>query len=450
MSLYKNFDNVYMQILQLILSIFSIITIVCLFFRPKIGVLLYMVYTFLAPHLIIGNTILGSRTEAIILLGAFFITLYRETQKDVFLPLRPFLVFYGLQVLLIPFSFDSSYSFDVWMVETSKLAFFAFLLSAVYQETYAHKTNMYTICLFGIFIVIIAYGLFLTTIAGLNPYQMILQPVFGGQFNEAYAAGNGGLTSNVSIEGGRLFGRISSLFSSPQLYALDLGFVIFLFYSFITNKKVLYLFSVITIIAIFTCGVRTPIAALFVTLLFILLYYRKYEYFFYVLAVLLMLFYVLPFISTDLVEYVDSIINSSNDINTKGSSLEMRFNQFNACLDIVKDNQLLGKGIGWTGWYLSKYDLHPTALCFESLFFSVLCNMGFMGFIYWIILGIMYFHIIRRNIVNKSNRAILYSLFVYYLAFVGITGDYGYIPQFLLFYIIIYSNCIRDETVIIE
>lgn len=405
---------------------------------------------FLAPHLIVGNTILGARTEAVILLGAFVITIYHKTPKEVFNPLRPFLVFYGLQILLIPFSFDSAYSFDVWMVEISKLVFFAFLLSAIYQDGYLHKTNLYIKCLIGIFIVIIAYGLFLTTIAGLNPYQMILQPIFGGEFNEAYAAGNGGLTSNLSIEGGRIFGRISSLFSSPQLYALDLGFVFFLLYGSIKNKIALCISSVITIIAIFTCGVRTPIAALFVTLLFILLYYRKYKFFVYASALLALGFYVLPLISADLSEYVDSIINSNNDINAQGSSLDMRFKQFNACMDIVKDNQLFGNGLGWTGWYLSKYEYHPSALCFESLIFSVLCNMGFMGFIYWIILGLMFCRIIQRNVIEKTNRAVLYSLFVYYLAFVGITGDYGYLPQFLLFFVILYSNCIRDENRIIE
>lgn len=439
-----------MEILQIILSVLSALTIMSLFFRPKVGVLLYMVYMFLAPHLIIGNAILGSRTEALILLLAFFITYYNRTPKDVYIPLRPFLVFYGLQLLLIPLSFDVDYSLNTWMVEVSRMIFFAFLLSAIYHDNLQNVANSYTKCMIGIFVVIIAYGLFLTTIAGLNPYQMILQPIFGGEFNEAYAAGNGGLTTNVTIEGGRIFGRISSLFSSPQLYALDLGFVFFLLYSFFSNKIILYLSSVITIIAIFTCGVRTPIAALFVSLLFILIYYRRYKYFVYALVLLFMAFYIMPLISTDLMVYVDSIINSSNEINAKGSSLEMRFNQLSGCLDIVKDNQLFGKGIGWTGWYLSKYEYHPQALCFESLIFSVLCNMGFVGFIYWLLLGYMFCNTVRKNIIEKSNRAILYSLFVYYLAYVGITGDYGYIPQFLLFYIIIYSNCIRDEKVLID
>lgn len=439
-----------MQILQIFLSISSILAIILLFFKPKLGVMVYMIYMFLAPHLVIGNTILGTRTEAIILLVAFLLTFYSKTPQKVFIPLRPFWVFYGLQVLLIPFSFDIEYSLNVWMVEVSKLIFFAFLLSAMFQDDQQHKSNSYTKCLIGIFTVIIAYGLFLTTIAGLNPYQMILQPIFGGEFNEAYAAGNGGLTSNINIEGGRIFGRISSLFSSPQLYALNLGFVLFLFFCSFKNKIVLCFSFVITIIAIFTCGVRTPIAALFVTLLFILLYYRKYKYFVYASALLFMFFYVLPFFSTELVEYADSIINSSNEINTKGSSLEMRLNQFNGCLDIVKDSLFFGKGLGWTGWYLSRYEFHPQALCFESLLFSVLCNMGLIGIIYWIALGFTVCRTIRKNIIEKSNRAILYSLFVYYLAYVGITGDYGYIPQFLLFYIIIYSNCIRDEKVLID
>ena len=228
-----------MQILQIILSIFSILIILLIFVRPQKGILLYLIYFFLAPHLIIGSVVLGTRTEAFLLFVAFLVQLYKKTPRIVYRQLKPFFMFFALQFLLLPFSFDPEFSFNYWLISISQLIFVVFLAAAINlgginRGVYAIK-NVFFI----IFIIIIVYGLFLTTIPGLNPYQMILQPIFGGSFNEAYAAGHGGTTKVVTLADGRLFGRISSLFSDPQKYALTLGlFFIYLFY-YILNSATL-------------------------------------------------------------------------------------------------------------------------------------------------------------------------------------------------------------------
>lgn len=431
-----------MQTLQIILSIISIFTILFLFLRPKIGVMAYMVYMFFAPNLIVGNTILGTRTEAIILLFAFWITMYRKTPPDLYKSLHPFFVFYGLQLLFVPFSFDVGYSFDTWMIAIAKLFFFVFLLSAIYREQKAGNSMFYTKVLYGVFVIIIAYGLILTTIPGLNPYQMMLKPIFGMEFNEAYAAGNGGASLNTNLASGRIFGRISSFFGSPQMYALDLGFMALMCLGSLSNsnKVAPICMFFITMVAIFTSGVRTPIAAISITILFVLLYLRKYQYLFFVLAILVAVFNILPYIYPNLVDYINSIVGNGSDSEIKGSSLEMRLGQLEGCWQIVEDTLVFGRGLGWTGWYLNKFGGHPQALYFESIVFSVMCDMGIIGFIIWGLFGYLYYKIVNRNILKKSYRAVLYAIFVYYLAYTGITGDYGYMSQFVLFFVILYSQ----------
>lgn len=439
-----------MQILQIILSIFSIITIGCLFFRPKIGVAAYMAYMFFAPHLIIGNVILGTRTESLIVMLAFFLTYFRKTPKAVYLPLKPFLIFYGLQLLLVPFSFDMDYSFGIWMIEFSRIIFFVFLASAIYQSEKEGIGSLYTNVLFAITLLVIIYGLFLTAMPGINPYQMMLQPIFGGEFNEVYASGNGGLSNSVDIADGRIFGRISSLFSDPQEYALVLGFMLLLSWNVVSGKVMTGIMTVAIIVAIITCGVRTPIAAIIITIAFLMLYSRKYKYFLYAFISASVLLYIIPLISPELNDYVSSVINPSADTSIKGSSLEMRLSQLDGCVGIIENSPIFGKGIGWTGWYLAKFEGHPQALYFESILFSVLCNMGVVGIVLWSVLGNMYCHTVQRNIVEKKNKAVLYALLIYYLAYTGITGDYGYLPQFVLMFTVLYFHCKKNEETIKE
>lgn len=433
-----------MQILQIILTIFSVFIILLIFTRPQKGILLYLIYFFLAPHLIIGSVVLGTRTEAFLLLVAFLVQLYKKTPRIVYRQLKPFFMFFALQFLLLPFSFDPEFSFNYWFVDISQLIFVVFLASVINMGKV--NRSVYTIknVLFFIFMIIIVYGLFLTTIPGLNPYQMILQPIFGGSFNEAYAAGQAGTSKVMTLADGRLFGRISSLFSDPQKYALSLGlFFIFLFYYI---KKIYLLIGLLlmTGIAIVTSGVRTPIAALGITGLFMLLYYRKYKYFAYSLFAVGILFYIVPLISSDAAEYIGSIVNS-DDSNTKGSSIEMRIYQLDACIDIVKNNPLFGNGIGWTNWYNEKYGGHPRALYFESLLFSVMCNMGILGILIWFTFIVSYIKTIIYYVSDKFKRTLLFSLLIFYLAYTGITGDYGYLILMAIFYVIVMEYDISNE-----
>lgn len=321
------------------------------------------------------------------------------------------------------------------------------MASSIYLDKVIIGTKRIQKAFFVIFLIIIVYGLFLTQIPGINPYQMMIQPIFGGSFNEAYAAGQGGNSTLTTLADGRLFGRISSLFSDPQKYALALGLFFLFLFLYVKQKWLLIILLISTGVAIVTSGVRTPIAALGITGLFMLLYYRKYKYFCCAIAVFGILYYVVPLISTDAAEYIASIANS-NDSNTNGSSLDMRISQLEACVNIMNQNPFFGNGIGWTSWYLEKFDGHPQALYFESLLFSVMCNMGIVGIVIWCIFAISYIRTVSYYVSDKPKRTILYSLLIFYLAYTGITGDYGYLMLMAIFYVIImgYSYS-KDEKI---
>lgn len=433
--------------LQLLLSVLSILILLLIFIKPQKGVMLYLVYFFMAPHLLVGTIVLGTRTEAFLFLVAFLTTIYKRIPCVVYKQLMPFSLFFGLQFFLIPFSFSPEYSLDSLLINVSQLIFVIFLASSIYLDKVIIGTKRIHKAFFVIFLIIIVYGLFLTQIPGINPYQMMIQPIFGGSFNEAYAAGQGGNSTLTTLADGRLFGRISSLFSDPQKYALALGLFFLFLFLYVKQKWLLIILLISTGVAIVTSGVRTPIAALGITGLFMLLYYRKYKYFCCAIAVFGILYYVVPLISTDAADYIASIANS-NDSDTNGSSLDMRISQLEACINIMNQNPFFGNGIGWTSWYLEKFDGHPQALYFESLLFSVMCNMGIVGIVIWCIFAISYIRTVSYYVSEKPKRTILYSLLVFYLAYTGITGDYGYLMLMAIFYVIImgYSYS-KDEKI---
>lgn len=115
----------------------------------------------------------------------------------------------------------------------------------------------------------------------------------------------------------------------------------------------------------------------------------------------------------------------------------MRISQFEACLDILKNNPLFGNGLGWTSWYIEKFGGHPKALYFESLLFSVMCNMGILGIIIWFAFVRSYIKTVNYYVSDKFKRTLLFSLLIFYLAYTGITGDYGYLILMAIFYVII-------------
>jgi len=382
---------------------------------------------------------MGARTESLIILIAFLVAQYHTIPRYVYRPLLPFLLLYGLQLLFIPMSFDVRYSFEMWMIEASRLVFSAFIIGSINDSKGSEMATLYVWLLSAIFILIVGYGLYLTSMPGINPYQILLQPIFGGEFNEAYAAGNGGLSNVTDISDGRIFGRISSVFRDPQRYALELGLVGLFVFGVVKNIKYQIPLLAIIFYAIVSCGVRTPLVALPISLVFVLLYLRKYNYMFSTIVLMAFIFVILPYLSPELSEYIYSVFDSGNNSSVGGSSIEMRLEQFDSCVEIIRDSPLFGRGYSWTVWYMEKFGAHPGALCFESIIFSVMCNSGLMGFAIWGIVVVYYIKIISEDQEYEEQKVILYSILIYYFAFTVVTGEYGYLPQFMVVYTVLYG-----------
>lgn len=423
-----------MNILVIIFSVLSVFILLGLLFKPKYGALLYIIYMYLAPWIYIGGFQIYSRTLAFIFLALFFVLFLGKYHLKDLKPLMPYTIFLLFNFFLLLFAERFTESLQWYMFTICDFFFILFLYVNILNDR--KVASLYKWTLYGVFCAITAYGLFLTTIPGINPFKLMQMPLFGGDFNEAYAAGNSALLGDTTIAEGRMFGRISSVFDHPMTYGLNLGFfLIFSLYILKDKPKILYPTLLCIVIAVITCGVRTAIAALIITAIFALFYLHKVRYAWYGIVLFAVMVLILPLISESAESYIASIFNS-NDSETQGSSLSMRLTQLEGCFDIVKDNPFFGKGYGWHYWFNAKFGAHPKALYFESLFFTILVETGIVGFFTWSVFILKQSKFIKEFSQDRLYRCCLFSLMVYYLVYSLITGDMG-IKNMMIFYVIL-------------
>ena len=418
-----------MQIISLIQGLWVALIILMFFVKLRTGICLYVAYMILVPYMNINLGInLQWNLVNVLVLVAFFLSYEYGREERIplsFKPFVPFLFLFIAQLLEIPFQdgvpLDSAFNaFRLNLMTYLILPFVIWNYSAKDPKLgeQLKKTVVISICIaFG-------YGLFLTTTNGQNPYQMLIMAANGEVWNESYA----------EVGGGRMFGRISSVFGHPMTYGLFLGMAFIYIYTIRDYfKKYIWVILMMGIIAaIFLCGIRSPIGAFFATVLVFLLLNHKVKLMVQVAIVGCLVYAVISTVP-ELNSYVESIFSDKKS-DVSGSSWEMRIAQFEGCIREISDNPFFGKGYGWTGYYEQNFGDHPVMLAFESLVYVVLCNSGFVGVIIWLVFIGLYINNTKRILKSNNLTNLAITLMIYYVGYSTITGEYGYMKFLVLFY----------------
>lgn len=426
--------------ISLIISYILLVAILISVLKPRYGMFLLLICLFVVPVMVIriepirvGQKVIFSFVSLLILVR-YMPTLVAE-RLDMF---KPFFFLMGAQFLLI-FLQDATMqriSLSAIVGEISLSIIFPLALFVLIKaDPKAHKLFVKALLISGAIMVI--YGLFLTTMPGINPYLMMTLPEYEMEFNESYALGQSALDAATRFGqvDDRLFGRISSTMVHPTTYALVLCFLfIFIACLYRKDRIKLTIGEVLILVAIITCGVRTPLVVIMMAGVLFMLYVRKIRMLFYAVAIVGIVYFVIYKYSHVLAAYVLSIFDSSQDVS--GSSLEMRLLQLDGCFDIIKDCEWVGRGYSWTSHYTSLHESHPVLLSFESLIFVVLCNTGYAGVIIWAVTLLIFLYQTSKY-ANKDKQVAALILFASYIAFSCITGEYGYMRYFMVFYVII-------------
>lgn len=416
--------------IQGIQSFLIFLIFVLLFCRYKYGLSVYLAYYMLVPYIKInwgGFTLQWNLINLLVLL-AFFINYFKKHSFEEldWKPFIPFLLYFFFSLLFMLFqdSVPLSMEIDSWRMQFMKYIILPF---AIWHQIKCEPSSLkiYRNTLFVCIGVAVFYGMFLTLTPGINPYIMLLQQANGIEYNEAYF---------LSEDSGRVFGRISSVFIHPMGFGLFLGLSALYVYN---NRKELPKFfsiilQVLIVCNIIVCGVRTVILATVITLVYYLIRLRNLKIIISTLVLGFLVFYISSFVP-GLSEYVRSIVEE-NSSTVRGSSLDMRLSQLQGCFDEIKNCFVFGKGWGWNVYYMELNGVHPVIYAFESLLFVVLCNSGLVGCVLWIV---MIYKIIKFNNKQELKFAILLdSMLVFYITYSFITGEYGYMQTFIIFYIL--------------
>lgn len=420
-----------MEILLLLAKFIPLLALLFSFYKLNYGFALYFIYFCLFPT--VTMTVVPFSLLGIVF---FSLSIYRYKTEVTYGGVLPYLILQILLLLFVPFHNDVPSSWQIHRVQAELLCgvFYAFALANIV------KNESYTIILrtmIGVMIICCLYALFLTTMSGINPYVMFFELQEGKNINDGWLAADD-----------RIFGRISSTFCHPMKWAFFLGlsliFTCFLFVREKKSKNIYYFLIPLLLISAVFCGVRSVLAALFLSFCYFLIRKGKVKLIFYFL-VSFVLFLLLVSLIPSVSDYLFSIVDFRNKSgNVSGSDMDMRLNQLEGAFDEISTCYLFGHGNDWCTLYALKNGNHPILLGFESLFFMVLCENGLLGFIVWVLFGISLL-ILPRFFMKKVDYIWAECLVVFYFAFALATGDYEYLRFFYIFYIMILALSCRFE-----
>ncbi len=269
----------------------------------------------------------------------------------------------------------------------------------------------------------VAFCVFFEILVGINPAGMPLYILLGIDDNQF-------ITDMIETERGGLSFRSQTVYRHP----LSLGqYMLVLLPLFFVkgNQYLKFLFIFFVCFLILVSGSRGAMAPMILVLLLNLksnvrVNFRKFAFFLVVVAVAISFIPdkqwkqfnrdIEPFIAS--LQFWDDQKQYDNKID--GSSMEMRFSQFDAALSEISDNPLFGRGYSYRDYYIFKHNaLHPDLLGFESVFLLHLVERGWIGLLFFFVIV---YYLYKLFVNDMPDRTIFKYVFLGYLLSIIMTG----------------------------
>lgn len=229
--------------------------------------------------------------------------------------------------------------------------------------------------------------------------------------------------------------RVQSLFQN----AFDYGYICLLIlliniYSYqigVLKKYRLYIVVGCSLFGTLTCGSRTILISLIITISLYLLLSLKFSKWMKWSLITLLIYGSSIAISPTLQEKSDEVFSmfETETKNDYGSSVDMRALQFATVISQIADNQILGNGYGYyqldLGHIEGKSNITEKDLYgLESVILNRLLERGYLGLFLWSLsYTIMIVYLFRNKNVLKKEFSLGLSLIVFYLIFAIMTGE---------------------------
>lgn len=369
-----------------------------------------------------------SMNTAMIAILAVFVVI-RNYKRLAKLPMRYTYILKGLAFPLIclavlaPLSFKLQFNSWLQFVVTDLLPGVLILLSI--RSLRDFKLMLYT--LLGSYILIGIYGIF-TYVWHMNPIFTLFNLHYGELQDDYTGIGE-------EITRGALTGAASGNTSGPLPWGQSSLVVLFAACFLPQRYKNGWLANSIIILSVlncFLCGKRSVI----LPMILILGYYIFTRYLQsakgrikFVMGICMLCLFMSYFapdngymknIKTSLF-FWDDRLAEKNDV--KGSSKDMRMDQFMYVHAMVQDSPFCGLGLGYPTYYSSHKGRHPVMLGFESIYFSVLVQSGFIGLVIWFLFFYRCYVYTKNAYFYSSDGIMVHSAYLLSLLLTGLQAS---------------------------
>jgi len=418
-----------------VLAIFAFAVI-----RYEIAIVMYIAYMILVPGLFVTLPFgtLSYNMVNFALLAAFIYNFKIRKKLNLdfrtiipFLFLFAFLMFFSVFVMVVP-----SVQFRQWRADLMTTCILPFIIWNVSKNDekftqYAKWGLMLAVSIAGI------YAMYCWRLDGENPYIAFIFNNFGFDTTAVDVFATGARIRNQ--------GTMSHPFN--WVYHLSIFSVLFMIY-LLKERKLQYLgLLCLVVFNIYIADIRTGLVTSIVALAYLYVRYNKVNMKTVFLgAGIVVVLYFIVITNEDLYERLLSIIDlSGTKTDVKGSSFQMRINQFNGCLNEIYFSRLFGNGYAWTTYYMVNFGDHPVILAFESLIYVILCNSGFMGIVIWSIFAFMLCRVPRKIFEEKKNVYCVNGFIIMFFTYTLATGLYTYLISFAIYYSLLMGYLYQQE-----
>ena len=424
-----------MNLIIILVNIFALSIIILSLINLKLSIAVYISYLILVPYLklnIPGLTLSYNLVNAVLLLVFLYYYTIKQKKDLIFVHIKPFLFLYGALLILSVFAFSTPFAaqFFSWRASFMQTCILAFIISNIFSSdikllSYIKWSLIISFSIAGI------YGVFLMKMGGMNPYTSFLADYFGIQDS---AEGFSNVDPRVGFSSAA---KIQSTMRHPMMWALNISFMIILLISFVLKERNNWYWIIILLLGlnVIVSGVRTSIAALIVGMFYFLIMNKKITQIAIASIFIIVSYFAIinnPDLSNLFASFTD-VQGNKSDVN--GSSIQARLEQLNGSITEVRGHELVGKGYNWHGYYLMEHGKHPVIWSFESLLFVIICDNGFLGILVYIIFFFLLLSVQRQFLKSRENILLMDLLVIFYFAYSGGTGDYGYMAFFAIYYI---------------
>lgn len=417
-----------MSIRYLLLTYLAIVVAISFWSYKKGNFLVWITLLFI-PTIIIEQSFFLITAETIMMLAPVLSEFTDKRRQDVWLKFISdhiwAIVLFSLAALLILFFSEGvPVKRQIWpLINETVVLVFSFQTLMIALES-PKSTNLLfrLICIAVIFNM--AYCLFFEVILRVNPAGMPLYLLLGQGENEF-------IVDMIDTERGEFAFRAQTIYKHP----LSLGqYLLVIFPVFLQKKeqsnRLLYISCIFCLVLL--SGSRGCLFPL--VLILIAAYFGKVSSFIkrllLAILVLFVFFVAIPEktannIQKEISPYLAVLSfwddKQQSEHNIKGSSMDLRYKQFDAALKEISDNPLFGKGFGYRDYYIAKHKaLHPVLLGFESVFLLYLVERGWFGLlVYLTMIGYM-LYIFLKNTTDKRAVTFIFIGFIISIILSGI------------------------------